>query len=423
MPLGWMDYSGDYPPSYYRQQTSSLTFHSNLAPDNSSGNWDASESFNGTYDQWGNLTIVGSWTEEWNGSFYLPASDSRNHYTASISIDADGCVTGSESGYKDTVSLRERYNTPGAPGCSLADETITKTNTDLSDSCSSTSGPTINWNIERHLALSDEITSADLITLIDSMLPAVTSLPWGAYQNGVVRRFQPESACAYPGSWEDPSVLADELAALQDAAATAATDVITAQNALDEAEDDLADYLAEWNSKHTQWRNESVARCQGEGTLSESEWEELNSFILARNDAQEVKKGAVADARIALEDAQQLKVAADFHVTQKTAQQSSYIPGKYAGYMESADANSGLEVLDTSFWPAYVDKGHAQARVRVELRAPSLGETFEVKVGGLHTLNVTIPAGDYFAYSDPYTYGEAELYATITVKNITPPTP
>lgn len=416
-PACWMDYLPDEGSlRFFRTQSGSLAFDSNQGPYHGSGSWTAEESFNGTYDEWGNLSIDGTWSEEWHDSFFSPPSDPRNHYVSSTTVDADGCLSGSESGYKDTPSLRTRYDCPTGAGCTYHGPTTSKTNIDESDSCTPTSGGGPTWNFERHLALTSEINSSDLIATIDSLLPALSSLPWGAGQSGVVRRFKPESDCAYPGAWEDPSVLGDELAALEAAASSAATELASYESALAAAESALSDYLGEWATKHEQWRTESVSRCNGEGTLSEEDWAELKSFLYGRISAQESFQHDIATAKLNVDDATTYKAVCDFHVAQKIAQQGSYTPGKFAGYME---AGGGLEVSDETAWPAWVDKGHAQARVRINLDYPSPGETFEVKIGALHTFTVAIVAGEYFGFSGAYTYDDAAQSAEITVTNIT----
>lgn len=421
-PYGWVDYlPADEPLKLYRTQSSNLTFNSDHGPYGGSGSWDASEEFNSTYDEWGNLTVDGTWSEEWHDSFFSPPENPANDYTSETTVDAEGCLSGSESGYKDTVSLRNRYDCPTGAGCTYHGPTTSKTAIDESDACTPTSGPGAIWTFERHLSLSDEITSADLVTTIDSLLPDINTLPWGSAQVGVVRRFKPESACSFPGSWEDTSTLNDELTALEDLSATAGDNIEDAQNTLSAAEEALNEYLSEWNSKHNQWRNESVSRCNGEGALSEEDWSELQAFIASKITNLQGFYNSIAAAKVNLDDAQQYKQVADFHVSQKEAQIGSITAGSYAGYMESGSIGGIVESSDETGWPAWVDKSHAQARVRVELGSPSQGETFEVKIGDIHTFTVEIPEGDYFGFTSPYTYDETSSVAVISVKNITSP--
>lgn len=417
-PVGWMDYLPyDDPLRFFAVQTSSLVFHSNHGPYNGSGSWDATENFDGTFDEWGNITFDVTWSEEWHDSFFSPPSDPRNHYVSSTTIDEDGCMSGSESGYQAVASLRSRYDCPTGAGCTYHGETRSKTNCDESDSCTPTSGPGAIWTFERHLELTEERLPADSIATIDGLLPDVTTLPWGASQSGVVRRFKPESACAYPGVWEDTSTLDDELAALEDYASAAAADVATAEAALSDAEDALSDYLAEWSTKHSAWQAEKAARCNGEGALTVEEWADLEGFVFGKLTSLNSLYSSVAGAAHVLDDAQAYQAVADFHVAQKEAQIASVVGGKWQGYLESG-SGGGYDLTDEAAWPAWVDKGHAQARVRVHLDYPSLGETFEVKIGSLHTFTVEIAAGEYLGFSDAYTYTEAAAAAEITITNI-----
>lgn len=427
-PRGWMDYLPyDDPLRFFAVQTSSLVFHSNHGPYNGSGSWDAEENFDGTFDQWGNLNIDANWTEEWHDSFFSPPSDPRNRYTSATTIDADGCMSGNETGYKDVASLRARYDCPTGAGCTYHAATTTKTNIDESDACTPTSGPGAIWTFERHLELTEERLPADSIATIDSLLPDVTTLPWGASQSGVVRRFKPESACAYPGVWEDTSALDDELAALADYASSAAADVATAESALADAEDALSDYLTEWSTKHSAWQAEKTARCNGAGELTEEEWADLEGFVFSLKASKESYTSTVAGAKLALDDAQAYQAVAYFHVAQKEEQIASVVAGKWQGYLESG-YGGGYDLTDETAWPAWVDKGHAQARVRVQINYPArgpvvsgspTGEDFEVKIGSLHTFTVHLAPGEYFGYTEAYTYTEAAAAAYITIRNVT----
>ena len=422
----------------YRRLVSSTQFDSSRSPLNGAGNWFGSEQVTAVYDQWGNITYSGqrtrSWSEQsvhflWKGVLMV-----SGQYSESATIDEHGCLQGTwqfngirQNGIpyndggsiegKQTVASRcDAYDCPAGIGCGFPTINITATQWTENWTCSNS--PNARPGSYTHSrTLSEEVTTNDIIATIDAALPAITSVPWGGDVLGVIRRIGYTTNCE--GTLGDTLTdLQNELAALQQAASDASNYVADYQQQLSDAQNALGDYAGEWQADHQAWQAEKVARCLGEGTMDGSAFTELEGRVFARACQIGQLNATVCGLKAALADAEAVQSVAYHFVTLKQDAIAN-VNQRWQPMPEAGGIYSFEGVSDQM--PYWIDKGHAQARVKVELNHPAQGsgETYRCTCG-TDSFNITVPTGECIAYGPPFTFTLDTPYG-VEIENITAP--
>jgi hypothetical protein len=425
----------------YRSLVSSTQYQSSRSPLNGAGSWSGSEQVNALYDQWGNITWSGQRTRSWNDTqthFTFGSSPvlKSGSYSESATIDEDGCLHGtwqfsgitlndlpwSTSGMVEgRVWAAARcddgnYECGAGIGCSFPAVNITATQWDESWHCSnSPNGRPGSYTHAR--TLSHEVTTQDVIGSIEEALPDVTSLPWGTHVEAVLRRIDYSNDCE-GASGDTMATLQAELEALQQAAQSAAESLADYQQQLGDAQQALSDYLAEWQQDHLAWQAEKKARCDGEGQMNETTFAELEERVFAKAQTVTTYHATIGGWKAAVSDAEAVKSTADYFVTLKQNAIAA-VNGRWQPMLEAGGAY-GWEGEEDQM-PLWIDKGHAQARVKIQLGYPAqgIGETFRCTCGS-EEFEITVPAGEYIAFGPAFTY-TPDTPTLVEIENITPP--
>lgn len=424
----------------YRRLVSSTQFDSSRSPLNGAGNWHGSEQVTAVYDQWGNITYSGNRTRSWSEQsvhfVWKGVVMQSGQYSESATIDEHGCLQGtwqfngirlngtpySDGGSitgKQTVASRcDAYDCPAGIGCGFPTINITATQWTENWSCSNS--PNARPGSYTHSrTLSEEVTANDIIATIDAALPAITSVPWGGDVLGVIRRIGYTNTCE--GTLGDTLTdLQNELAALQQSASDASTYVADYQQQLSDAQTTLDDYAGEWQADHQAWKTEKVARCLGEGTMDGTAFAELEGRVFARAWQTGLFNSDVCGLKAALADAEAVQSVANHFVTRKQDAIAN-VNQRWQPMPEAGGIYSFEGVSDQM--PYWIDKGHAQARVKVELNHPAQGsgETYRCTCG-TDSFNITVPTGECIAYGPPFTFTLDTPYG-VEIENITAPPP
>lgn len=419
----------------YRRLVSSTQFDSDRSPFNGAGNWHGSEQVTAWYDQWGNITYSGQRSRNWRSDsthFTLGNSPviARGSYSQTATIDEHGCLQGSWQ-FSGTTLKGTAYNAGSAVqgqqvvasrcdaydcvGCGFPTINITATQWDENWACSNS--PNARPGSYTHSrTLSEEITADDIIATIDATLPAIDSLPWEAHVLGVIRRIDYSNTCQ--GSIGDTMLdLQNELSALQQAASEASDQVTDYQQQLSEAQNALDEYSSEWQSDHLTWQTEKVARCHHEDTMEETAFAELEGRVFARAARTRQLISNVCGLKSMVADAEAVQAVADHFVTIKQNAITN-VDQRWQPMLEA-----GSIALDGEFeqMPYWIDKGHAQARVKLELDHPAQGEgeTYRCTCG-TDSSDIMVPAGECIAYGEPFTFTLETPYG-VKIENITAP--
>jgi hypothetical protein len=423
----------------YRSLVSSTQYNSSRSPLNGAGSWTGNEQIDALFDPWGNVSYSGQRTRNWN--------DTRTHfsfggspvlksgtYSEFATVDEDGCLHGtwqfsgvtldnlpwSTSG---TVEGRvwaagrcdDGYYECGAGiGCDFPAINLTATQWDESWQCANS--PNGRPGSHTHArTLAQEVTTQDVIGSIEEALPDITSVPWGAHLEAVIRRIDHSSDCE--GAQGDTmATLEAELAALQQAAQSATDSLDEYQQQLEDAQQALSDYLAQWQQDHLAWQAEKQARCVGEGEMSDNAFAELEERVFSKAQVVTTHHATVGGWQAAVSDAEAVKATADYFVTLKQNAIAA-VNGRWQPTLEAGGAY-GWEGQDNQM-PLWIDKGHAQARVKIELGHPAqgTGEVFRCTCGS-ESFDITVPAGEYVAYGPAFTY-TPDTPGSVELENIT----
>ncbi len=422
----------------YRSLVTSTEFHSSRSPLNGAGNWHGSEQLTSVYDQWGNITYSGQRTRSWSEqSFHFLWKGvviKSGQYYESATIDEHGCLQGTwqfngirlnDAPYSDGGSIEgkqpvasrcDAYDCPAGIGCGFPTVNITATQWTENWSCSNS--PNARPGSYSHSrALSEEVTATDIIATINAALPAITSLPWEAHVLGVIRRVGYSNTCE--GALGDTLAdLQNELAALRQSASDASRQADSYKQQLSDAQQALSDYMGEWQEDHTAWQSEKVARCRNQGGMNDTLFAELEDRVFARAGRTQQLTSAVCNLKAALADAEAVKAVADYFVMLKqnaiNAASQRWQPMLEAGGIYSFEGVSDQ-------MPYWIDRGHAQARVKLELNHPAqgIGEIFRCTCGG-QLFDITVPDGECIAYGPPFTFTSDTPYG-VEIENITAP--
>ena len=424
----------------YRSLVTSTQYNSSRSPMNGTGAWTGSEQVNALYDQWGNITYSGQRTRNWSdSSTHFTFGNSpvlvQGSYSENATIDEHGCLQGSWQ-FNGTTLGGLPYSTSGSVqgkvwattrcddgyyecgagiGCNFPAINITATQWNETWQCSnSPNGRPGSYTHAR--TLSQEVTAQNILSTMAASLPDITSIPWEAHVLGVIRRIGYSNTCEGPLG-ETVAELQNELNALQQSASDAGTQVTDYQQQLSEAQNALNGYAGEWQADHLAWQTEKVARCRNEGTMDEVAFAELEERVFARASRTSQLISNVCGLKAALADAEAVKTVADYFVSRKNAAISA-VNGRWQPMLEA-----GSVAMDGIFdeLPSWIDQGHAQARVKVELSHPAqgLGETFRCTCGG-QSFDITVPAGECTAYGPPFTFTSDTPYG-VEIENITAP--
>jgi hypothetical protein len=428
----------------YRNMVSSTQYNSSRSPMNGTGAWSGSEQVDAAYDEWGNLTYSGQRTRNWNdSSTHFTFGNSpvlvQGTYSETATINEHGCLQGSWQfngttlgglpySTSGTVQGRvwaasrcdagfypDRYDCGSGIGCNFPVIILSATQWNETWQCSnSPNGRPGSYTHAR--TLSQEVTAQDIISTMTAALPDIASIPWEAHVLGVIRRIDYSNTCE--GSLgETMTELQNELSALQQSASDANTQVTDYQQQLSEAQNALSGYSGEWQADHVAWQAEKVARCRHEGTMDEVAFSELEERVFARASRTRQLISDVCGLKATLADAEAVKTVADYFVSRKNAAISA-VNQRWQLMLEA-----GSVALEGTFdqMPSWIDKGRAQARVKIELSHPAqgLGETFRCTCGG-GSFDITVPAGECIAYGEPFTFTSDTPYG-VELENITAP--
>gem|GEM_PF-4297504 len=425
----------------YRSLVSSTQYQSSRSPMNGAGSWTGNEQIDALFDPWGNLAYSGQRTRNWTDtqthfSFGSSPVLKSGTYSESATVDEDGCLHGTwqfsgvtlnDLPWSTSGSVEGRvwaaarcddgyYECGAGIGCNFPAINVGATQWNESWQCiNSPNGRPGSYTHAR--TLSQEITTQDVISTIEEALPDITSVPWGAHVEAVIRRVDYSSDCE--GALGDTmATLEAELGALQQAAQSTTESLDEYQKQLEDAQQALSDYLAQWQQDHLAWQAEKKARCDGEGNMSESAFAELEERIFGRAQALTMHHTTIGGWQAAVSDAEAVKAAADYFVTLKQNAISA-VNGRWQPMLEAGGAY-GWEGQDNQM-PLWIDKGHAQARVKIELSYPAqgLGETFRCTCGS-QSFDITVLAGEYVAHGPAFAY-TPDTPGWVELENITPP--